>query len=128
MTQNHTQITQNHIFLCDLQSEYKKIYLTARAYFTAETEKKPLFSGDGSNVFGGWNLHPRFDNQCDRGPKRLRRYGGLIICRIKHFRRHSRVRIHHLCRVLGISNIGAKCDFEIWGLKGFLSLDKKNSL
>ena len=25
-------------------------------------------------------------------------------------------------------NIGAKCDFEIWGLKVFLSFDKKNSL
>ena len=24
-----------------------------------------------------------------------------------------------LCRVLGISNIGAKYDFEIWGFKGF---------
>ena len=24
-----------------------------------------------------------------------------------------------------ISNIGAKCDFEIWGLKGFLSLDNE---
>ena len=23
------------------------------------------------------------------------------------------------CCVLGISNIGAKCDFEIWGFKGF---------
>ena len=31
-------------------------------------------------------------------------------------------------RVLGISNIGAKCDFEIWGFKGFLSLGNKNSL
>ena len=35
--------------------------------------------------------------------------------------------ISHFCRVLGISEIGAKCDFEIWGFKGFLSLDKKNS-
>ena len=31
----------------------------------------------------------------------------------------------HFCRVLGISNIGAKCDFEIWGFKGFLSMDNK---
>ena len=35
--------------------------------------------------------------------------------------------IMQFCRVLVISNIGAKCDFEIWGFKGFLSLDKKNS-
>ena len=34
--------------------------------------------------------------------------------------------IMQFCRVLGISNIGAKCDFEIWGgVKGFLSLDNK---
>ena len=31
------------------------------------------------------------------------------------------------CCVLGICEVGAKCDFEIWGFKGFLSMDKKNS-
>ena len=37
-------------------------------------------------------------------------------------------RVQQICSVLGISNIGAKCDFEIWDFKGFLPLDKKNSL
>ena len=29
------------------------------------------------------------------------------------------------CRVLEKSHIGAKSDFEIWGFKGFFSLDPK---
>ena len=33
----------------------------------------------------------------------------------------------HVCRVLGISKISANCDFEIWGFKGFLSLDNKKT-
>ena len=34
-------------------------------------------------------------------------------------------RITNLCSVLEKSHIGAKSDFEIWGFKGFFSLDPK---
>ena len=51
-----------------------------------------LVAGDGPDVPGGGHLHPRPHHERHRGEEGLRRHGRLIISRIKHFRRHCRVR------------------------------------
>ena len=37
----------------------------------------------------------------------------------------NKTQLEHYCSVLEKSHIGAKSDFEIWGFKGFFSLDPK---
>ena len=93
------------------------LQMHAQMYLELKVESDFVFVSLATKLGQKWN--PSYCSQLspDQNAKCLGRFSTLF----SQFFDSSL----HLCRVLGISNIGAKCDFEIWRFKGFLSLDNK---
>ena len=49
--------------------------------------------GDGFNLLGGGNLHPRPDHQCDCGKEGFWWHGRFLLCRQQHLWRDRRVSV-----------------------------------